>query len=149
MKPGNYKAKIVDYAITETKAGLAQVSVRFEFDGTSQMAWYGSLKEGRAQEITIEALRECGFSGETNEDFAKIGLGPKGGALDTAREIDITLDNQIAPDGATALKITRVGGSGFRALDIETVKAKLPNLAESLFKIKAKKKESVSDEIPF
>jgi len=58
-------AKIINYGIATTKEGLPCVVINFKVkkgeNDYVDMMWQGSLKEGRAQEITIDALITCGL----------------------------------------------------------------------------------------
>jgi hypothetical protein len=71
----SYKAALSDAELTETKAGMPQVHLSFIADDGAgekeQFHWYGSLKEGKAQEITVKALLTAGFVGGDLEDLKK------------------------------------------------------------------------------
>ncbi len=118
VKPGKYLAKVIDYGIGETKAGLPQVLVMFEFkdsDGVQQqMVWYGTLKEGKGRDITIDSLLVCGFRGNDIEVLAE-GIG--NGALDTEKEVQLTIGEEPDQNGKMRTRIQWVnapGGSAFR-----------------------------------
>lgn len=71
---GTFLAKIINYGISLTAANLPQVAVNFRAKidpkdptKTKDFLWWGSLKEGRAKEITIDALINMGFT-DTNLD---------------------------------------------------------------------------------
>lgn len=83
VSAGRYKAKILDHGITETKAGLPQAAIRFEFEAEGQrreLTWYGSFKEA-AVEHTIKALVTCGLEGNDPS-----------GPLEIGREVFITIE---------------------------------------------------------
>lgn len=65
INPGKYTAKIKDYGIGSTKAGEPKAMILFTFKDQNgaekELTWSGSLKEGRAREITIDALLTCGL----------------------------------------------------------------------------------------
>ncbi len=67
VRPGKYKAKIVDYGIELTNAGKPQIVISFSFDcdeNSHELKWYGSLNEGKARMITFETLLLCEFIGD-------------------------------------------------------------------------------------
>jgi hypothetical protein len=108
MQPGTYKAQVLNYTISQTKAGDPQVEVLFEYnDGDTtqvggthhQVRWWGSLKQGKGQEWTLKTLDLLGFSGKTNEDFAKLADGFESGMLDPTREVSIVLEEDAKDDG--------------------------------------------------
>lgn len=118
IKPGKYVAKIVDYAFRVTKNGDPEPTVRFrwkdEFNTDLEWNWRGSLKEGKAREITLKALKTCGFKGD---DLSLIADGVATGALDTTKELQITVSLKPGTDGKdypTIDWINEVGGSGFQ-----------------------------------
>lgn len=93
---GSYRGKVIGYAITETSKGDPQICVTFEFkygegDGVAQCNWYGNLKEGRGQEITIDALLVMGLKGN---DLSKLADGPTSGVLDLTKEVMVVVKNE-------------------------------------------------------
>jgi hypothetical protein len=75
VKPGRYKAKVIDHGISKTKAGDPQAVVRFEFETTTgyrELTWFGSFKEG-ALEHTVRALVNCGLKGANPASALEIG----------------------------------------------------------------------------
>lgn len=112
LKAGTYNAKIEKYGIGTTKAGMAQVVVTFgvelpDGEGVQSLQWFGSLKEGRAREITFEALKELGFAGGPltkliNESHA---------ALDKAKTIEVTVEPNTY-NGKTTMRIGWIGKRG-------------------------------------
>jgi hypothetical protein len=83
---GKYLARPTDWGLSKTKTGDPQAFVTFEF-GEHKLTWFGSLKEGRAQEITIDALLTCGMSSNNIEDLAK----NDSGLLDTTKDVQIVV----------------------------------------------------------
>lgn len=118
---GKYKAKIAGFSVTETNAGDPQIAVALEFpyeQGTQQLTWYGSLKQGKAREITIDALLVMGLKGN---DLSKLCDGPAGGALDVSKELLITVENEPRRDDPTKIDarvrwINEVGGARFKGM---------------------------------
>lgn len=83
IKPGRYKAVIVEHGITPTKSNDPQVAIRFGFetkDGYRELNWFGSFKGG-ALEHTLKALVVCGLQG-TNP----------AGPLEIGKEVSITVE---------------------------------------------------------
>lgn len=105
IDPKKYLAKIIDYSIIESQSGIPQVVILFEFlteDGMQhQLNWYGSFKEGKAREITIDTLLKCGFNGD---DLSQLALGKESKALDINKilEIDIVREEH---NGVPRIKI--------------------------------------------
>lgn len=72
---GDYEAKIISYMLSESKNGHPQVMVQFKEVTTGwEKWWYGSLKAGKAFEITMENLRTLGLQ-RGNEDALAKGYG--------------------------------------------------------------------------
>lgn len=149
-----YTARIKDYGIGTTKAGDPKAMVMFTFkdeNGTSvDMTWSGSLREGRAREITIDALLVCGLKGN---DLSKLAQGAESGVLDLNRDLSITVEEEEY-NGKTYKKIKWInapGGAGFRDIDPSTVK-KLTGMNLS-GDVEARRKQSgikdKVDEVPF
>jgi len=155
IKPGKYVAKVVDYAFRVTQAGKPEPMIRFawkdEFNTEYQWNWRGSLNEGKAREITLKALKTCGFVGD---DLSVIADGLSSGALDTTKELQITVALKQGQDGKEYPEISwinEVGGSGFQeTLNRGQVAALLRgmNLKAELASMKSPVANGVS-EIPF
>lgn len=75
-----YSAKIVDAAVTTTKAGAPQIRLGFHVtDDEGQVAamdWYGGLSSDKAMAFTVKNLITCGYTGDgsnlaalTSQDF--------------------------------------------------------------------------------
>lgn len=116
-KPGVYSAKVTDYGVGKTKSGLPMAMIRFEYEDqmneTQAINWYGTFKEGKAAEITSEALAVCGMSTNNPAELVK---GQGSGVLDEDKIVSITLKNDTY-NGVTKLKVAYVnppGGGGFR-----------------------------------
>lgn len=97
IAPGQYPAKVLSHAITETKAGEPQatITLQLELDGKkASLVWFGSFKEGKAREITVKALLTCGLVGNN-----------PGGALEIGKEVMITVDNETDQAGRVRTRI--------------------------------------------
>jgi hypothetical protein len=144
VKPGTYKATIISHAISETKNGAPQAAVTFsvEADGKSQtMTWFGSFKEGKAQEITIKALLVCGLKGNN-----------PAGPLDIGREVSIVVEDEKGEDGKVRSKIRWVNAIGGvkNVIPQDMAQAKLESLMGAV--MAARQEHNVpdgDDEIPF
>jgi len=138
MKPGVYSAKLADYWIGKTKAGLPQAELAFEFecDGKKEsMIWFGSFKE-KAVPYTIKTLLICGLTGE---DVSAIALGKEGGALEAGREVSIVVSEFLDESGKTKHKIDWVnqpGGANREKLDRTIVSGQLAGLKGWVSKVR-------------
>lgn len=147
MEQGKYQARIVDHGLTTTKSGNLQVYIIFKFDNGEQMTWYGSLNDGIASEITVNALLECGFNSENFEDLNT----PN--ALIRDESIDVTLKTEVDNQGKDRLRIKYVGaGKEITRISKDEIRQKLsPNVSAKLKELLNKKrgKEDPGFEIPF
>lgn len=89
--PEYLKAKAVKVGVSETKTGKPQVAVDLVDEKGLTRTWFGSLNEGRAREITIEALKVLNFSG-TLTDLVN------GRGIDFDKEVQITVDDRWNED---------------------------------------------------
>lgn len=85
------KANVKSIGIGETKAGLPNVVVNLIDEQSREWTWFGSLKEGKAQEITINTLKVLDFNGKL-EDLAR------GKGIDFNKEIQLTIDDKWNED---------------------------------------------------
>lgn len=113
MQPGTFKAKILNYTISNTKTGNPQVEILFGYnDGDTssiggthhQITWWGHLTE-KATPITLKALDAMGFKGKTDEDFARLADGVEGGMLDIEKEVSLVLEEDTKEDGKKFVKV--------------------------------------------
>lgn len=118
IEAGRYEARIVNYGIGTTKAGNPQVMVLFEFEDKDQdrheITWYGTLKEGRGQEITIDSLLVMGMVGN---DLTALADGVESGLLNVDSPVNITVALETTEQGQTFAKVQWVnalGGKAFR-----------------------------------
>lgn len=117
INAGKYIARIKDFGVGTTKAGDPKAMVMFTLkdeNGTSHdMTWNGSLKEGRAREITIDALLICGLKGD---DLSRLSMGVESGILDVNSDVQLDIQHESF-EGKTSAKIkwvNRPGGAAFR-----------------------------------
>lgn len=104
IKPGTYVGTILSHAVSETKAGDPQAAVTFSFeaDGKSHtMTWFGSFKEGKAQEITLRALLTCGLKGNN-----------PAGLLEIGKQVSLVIDEEKDQNGKLRTKIKWVNPLG-------------------------------------
>lgn len=117
INAGKYIAKIKDYGIGSTKAGDPKAMIMFTFkdeNGTNhEMTWNGSLKEGRAREITIDALLNCGLKGD---DLSQLANGIESNVLDANIEVELDIQHKEYEGkiGPRISWINRPGGAAFR-----------------------------------
>lgn len=112
IKPGKYHAVVLDYGVSTSKAGLPVVNVKFGF-GEHTLMWSGSLKDGKAMEMTVKTLITLGLS--SVDRMHELTDGAKSGLLDTAKEFEIDVQTETY-EGKTFLKIKWVNDIGFRNL---------------------------------
>jgi hypothetical protein len=116
IKPGKYQARLKDYWIGKTSAGLPQAELLFEFDvddELKELIWFGSFKE-KAKPHTIKALLHCGLKGN---DLSTLADGLEGHALELGKEVMITVAKETDDKGNPRLRISWVnplGGGNFR-----------------------------------
>ena len=100
-KPGQYSAKLLDYAISTTKEGKPQVVAVFEFDDSNgdhfQRTWAGSLNHGKAREITLKALKAMGLQGG-EEKLPHLAYGVDSGELSLTKRVQITVADEQNPN---------------------------------------------------
>jgi hypothetical protein len=103
VKPGRYKARLIDHGVSKTKAGDPQAVARFEFEtsaGYREMTWFGSFKEG-AIEHTLRALVTMGLKGSN-----------PAGALEIGREVSIVISVDKDEKGVERNRINWVNSLG-------------------------------------
>lgn len=75
IEAGDYRAKAVSGALTETRGGKVQAAVRFallDFPGRS-LTWYGFLEASDvAVEIAMRGLRTAGWTGDDLADMSML-----------------------------------------------------------------------------
>lgn len=149
-------AKVVDYGIVMTKDGTApMVKIQFKETETGKdRYWTGSLKEGRAQEITVDALLVCDLK---SDEIEKLALGTASGLLNTDKEVQLTIENEEY-EGKTYEKVkwvNEVGGGGFAKRISESDAVARIAACNVGFTLKAKRQEKgqpvvkQDSEIPF
>lgn len=113
VEAGMYEASILDYGISLTQAGKPQVVIRFGLTDKNgdlhELNWYGSLNEGKAQEITCKALLACGMKGN---DLNILADGIPSGVLDTSTHVKVTVAHEEQEDGTTRARIKWINPLG-------------------------------------
>lgn len=149
-KVGQFKAKVKDYGISATQNDDPQVFVVFDVDfedSRASMTWYGSLKAGKAREITLKALLALKFR-ESSLDI--LVDGPAGGGIEVGQEARVTTEENTFNE-KTTVKIAWVNSaeSQVKRLESSSARAKLAqlNLDGDFAKLKAQ--AGVSDEPAF
>lgn len=97
MQPGTYRARIINYTISENKSGNPQVEILFEYtDGEGlagtphQVRWWGQLTE-KSLPFVLKVLWVLGFQGKTTAELAKLSDGVESDCLDLGKEVDLVL----------------------------------------------------------
>lgn len=145
MQAGRHSAVVKDYGISETQGGDPQVFIKFDVAG-EDITWFGSLKEGKAQEISLKALLAAGFTGK---DISELLDGPDGGAIPLGIEVSLVIEDHEY-NGKKSLRVQWVnkpGGGGVQRADAATAKAKLAKLglAGKLAQVKATNPDLMRD----
>jgi hypothetical protein len=94
-----YEAHLKDYAIKISQYGDPYVNACFSIkvdNGTQDVWWNGSFREGKAREITLESLMVLGLSSPNM--LGKLSLGARGGALDTNKTVYLKIDSEVYND---------------------------------------------------
>lgn len=159
MELGKNSARIVDYGITKTKLGSAQVFVKLLVAGVHDTTWYGVpfKKDGEVNEFMMTQLAYCGFdlSRQTIEDLA---AGMESGILITDEDIDVYVRNETNGSGDLVPRVNTLGSVGPIRVDEQDLKVLISQeqsdkLKASASKFKARKKsakkDNPSDDVPF
>jgi len=147
IRSGKFTARVVDYGVKESKAGLPLANVRFAWkdgDQSNQYNWTGSFNEGKAREITFAALSACSVMiqepGNLNNlvpKFSVVGVdaladGLSSDLLDTTKDVQIDVQMELGTDGKEYAKIAWVnplGGGKFQnAMSRDDVKVKFAGM---------------------
>lgn len=94
IEAGKESAKIAEYGIILTKSGDPQIAVQFSFKQSGEdktLVWFGTLKEGKGREITINALKTMGLD-TSKRKIAEVAKGLAGGALNTEETYTVTIE---------------------------------------------------------
>ena len=114
IEPGTYKAKLIDYGITESSNGKPTVVLKFINENGDEISHWMYLTE-KAQPYTAKTLMVFGYNGE---DLTQLAAGTEGGLLDTTKEVEIVMENEEW-EGKTRCKVKWInepGGGGFKKL---------------------------------
>lgn len=148
-KAGTWIGTVTDYGIPESTSAYPQVYVTFDVasDPTVSMTWFGSLKEGKAREITLKALLTLGFQGK---DVDVLLDGPDSGAIPIGAQAKLVCEEQEW-EGTPSVRIKWInslsGGQGVKRADATTAKAALLklNIKGDLARVKAENPNLVND----
>ena len=90
IETGKHLAKIVDYGFAKTKSGAEQVFITFELLDGRKKKWFGSLKQGKACEFTIDTMLKIGFNGDW-DSFSEPGVVT---AFNPNKELEIDVQDE-------------------------------------------------------
>lgn len=144
IQSGSYEATLISHAISETKAKEPQAAVTFSFiaDGKpTTMTWFGSFKQGKALEITLKALLNCGLKGNN-----------PAGPLEIGKKLSITIEDEVDDQGKARTKIRWVNALGGvrNVMPADSALAKLSALEGAVMKARQENNiQDDSDAIPF
>lgn len=124
IQAGTYDARVVDYGVTSSKAGVPGVYVKFEFedmDGIRKaLSWYGYFKNEKNSEITCNSLAILGWSTNDPSDLAQ---GPGSGVLDEENEVSIVIEPNTY-EGVTRMQVKYINQIGGAVVRMEKAEAK-------------------------
>lgn len=106
-KPGKYRGKLIDWAVTETRGGAPQIACMFEYvqDGKPlALTWYGSFLD-TVIDRTDEVLKFLGFQGI---DYSVLADGPDGKGLTLNAEALVTVETRLDLKGVMRAGISFV-----------------------------------------
>lgn len=139
MELGRNSARIIDYGLSKTKLGSAQVFIKLlveQTGGSKEVTWYGVpfKKDGEVNEFMMAQLAYCGFDPSVNsiEDLSN---GIDSGILISNENIDVYVRDETSPSGEIVRKINTLGPMG--PMRIATEEAKALISGEQASKIKA------------
>jgi hypothetical protein len=115
IQPDTYRARAIGAALGSTSQGKPQIGVEFQIlDGGrtgddsavgKSITWYGSFSSEKAIEITMKALRVCGWQGDDLDDLTTI---------DT-NEVSIVIQEDQDLEGNPQIRVrwvNPIGGGG-------------------------------------
>lgn len=131
VKSGRYSARVVSHAITETKGGDPQASIRFSFetsDGLKELTYFGSFKGG-ALEHTLKALVASGLKGNN-----------PAGALEIGKTVSIVveIDKDMNGKDRNVVRWVNQPGGVINKMDDNSAKAKLEQYAGAVMALREK-----------
>lgn len=131
MIAGKHTAKILNYGMSETKAGDPQIYVEFSTK-EGNIRWFGGTKSEKQAEITARSLIQMGFKGSEFSDIIKPNQ------LD--ENVEYTL--AVAEDtynGKTSLKVKAIyrGGTNLKTIADQNQAKKADGFSAMLVKARA------------
>lgn len=109
MQPGKYRARATgpdDVQFGRTNNGNDQVAVLFRFTHPEleqeTITWFGTFADGKATEITVRALRACGWAGDNLADMTGI----------DSQEVELVLVEEEDQEGNLRTKVRWVNKPG-------------------------------------
>lgn len=143
LRAGRHLAHVQSWGIRETQAGTPQVFVKFDLG----LTWFGTLKEGRAQEITLEALVTMGFMGDDLTELVN-----NENALDKNKDVAVVVEYESREGKnepqATIKWVNEVDGGNMKGkLDEKDAIAKLKSLKVKGELAHIRKEKGISEEL--
>lgn len=96
IQAGRHIAHPQAWGVRETKSGDPQIYVKFDLG----LTWFGSLKEGRAREITLESLVTMGFMGDDLSELVS-----NENALDKNKDVALVVEYEANQNGEPVPRI--------------------------------------------
>ena len=103
IQAGRHLAHPQTWGVRETAKGDPQIYVQFDLG----LTWYGSLKEGRAREITLESLVTCGFMGDDLSELVS-----NENALNKKKDVSLVVEYEADQNGEPKPRIKWVNEVG-------------------------------------
>lgn len=94
MKPGKYKAKVIDYGTVKNQKGEPQVKVTFDVktgDGSETFSYFGNVNNETSVKYTTKNLLTLGAN-QSNID--KVEFGKASGVLDLEKEFELVVEER-------------------------------------------------------
>lgn len=119
VKAGKYRARPQSWCFLPSSTDpsvilvFAELSFMDDMNQPRTLTWRGSLKEGKAREITLKALFAMGFQ---SKSFAALA---EPNALDREKEVQIEVEHRASQQGKTFANIkwiNKLGGEKFKKL---------------------------------
>ncbi len=142
LNAGDHIGHVVNWGLSETNGGNPQVYVAMDVG----LTWFGYLNEGRAREITLEALVTMGFKGD---DLADLVRNPVD-ALDKNKDLSLVVEHRTykGKTKAEIIWVNEIGGGIKNKLDEADALKALSNLKVAGDLMKIRQEKGVKTESP-
>lgn len=132
IKPGTYKAKIINYALKERDNGNQYVQVTFGTEDKQNINWFGNVSE-QSMEYTLRDLFKMGAN---KDNFTHIKSGLASGVLNTEKIFEIVVVENVY-NGKVSTKIKYINDPSAPKVSAVPATNKLENFKGVAFQIAA------------